>query len=66
MLDGLLDWTVDRKVNLSLPSLRVDSFTGTLAQKLRQVRESGLTFAAEAGTQRLRDVIMVGVIFFLK
>ena len=57
MLDGLLDWTVDRKVNLSLPSLRVDSFTGTLAQKLRQVRESGLTFAAEAGTQRLRDVI---------
>ena len=57
MLDGLLEWTVDEKVNLSLPSLRVDSFTGTLAQKLRKVRESGLTFAAEAGTQRLRDVI---------
>ena len=57
MLDLLLDWTIDEKVNLSLPSLRVDSFTGTLAQKLRKVRESGLTFAAEAGTQRLRDVI---------
>jgi len=57
MLDGLLDWTIDKKVNLSLPSLRVDSFSGTLAQKLRKVRESGLTFAAEAGTQRLRDVI---------
>ena len=57
MLDQLLDWTVDEKVNLSLPSLRVDSFTGTLAQKLRKVRESGLTFASEAGTQRLRDVI---------
>lgn len=57
MLDLLLDWTIEEKVNLSLPSLRVDSFTGTLAQKLRKVRESGLTFAAEAGTQRLRDVI---------
>ena len=57
ILDGLIDWSVEKKVNLSLPSLRVDSFSGTLAQKLRQVRESGLTFAAEAGTQRLRNVI---------
>ena len=57
IIDGLLDWTIDQKVNLSLPSLRVDSFTGTLAKKLRAVRESGLTFAAEAGTQRLRNVI---------
>ena len=57
IMDGLVDWSIEKKVNLSLPSLRVDSFTGTLAQKLRQVRESGLTFAAEAGTQRLRNVI---------
>ena len=57
MLDGLLTWTISEKVNLSLPSLRVDSFTGELAEKLRKVRETGLTFAAEAGTQRLRDVI---------
>ena len=57
IMDGLVDWSIENKVNLSLPSLRVDSFTGTLAQKLRQVRESGLTFAAEAGTQRLRNVI---------
>ena len=57
LLDGLLSWTVDEKVNLSLPSLRVDSFSEELAEKIRKVRESGLTFAAEAGTQRLRDVI---------
>ena len=49
------------KINLSLPSLRIDSFSVDLAQKLRQTRKSGLTFAPEAGTQRLRDVINKGV-----
>ena len=57
LIDGLLNWTVDKNVNLSLPSMRVDAFTPELAEKIRKVRESGLTFAAEAGTQRLRNVI---------
>lgn len=49
------------KMNISLPSLRIDSFSVDLAQKLKQTRKSGLTFAPEAGTQRLRDVINKGV-----
>ncbi|MCL4463066.1 MAG: TIGR03960 family B12-binding radical SAM protein [Firmicutes bacterium] len=44
-------------VALSLPSLRLDSFSSQLAEQVKQVRKSGLTFAPEAGTQRLRDVI---------
>lgn len=48
-------------VNVSLPSLRIDSFSIQLAQEIQQVRKSGLTFAPEAGTQRLRDVINKGV-----
>ena len=57
MLTSLIDWTAKDKINLSLPSLRVDNFSDELANKLIQVRKSGLTFAPEAGTQRLRDVI---------
>lgn len=57
MLTSLIDWTVKDKINLSLPSLRVDNFTDDLAAQLNKVRRSGLTFAPEAGTQRLRDVI---------
>ena len=57
MLTSLIDWTVKDKINLSLPSLRIDNFSDDLADKLNQVRRSGLTFAPEAGTQRLRDVI---------
>ena len=49
------------KINISLPSLRIDSFDVKLAQKIQKVRKSGLTFAPEAGTQRLRDVINKGV-----
>jgi len=48
-------------VNLSLPSLRVDSFSLELMEKAQKVRKSGLTFAPEAGTQRLRNVINKGV-----
>ena len=57
MLNSLIDWTVEDKINLSLPSLRVDNFSDELVDKLNKVRKSGLTFAPEAGTQRLRDVI---------
>ena len=51
----------DEEVSFSLPSLRIDSFSIDLAHKMQQVRKSGLTFAPEAGTQRLRDVINKGV-----
>ena len=57
LLDDMLPWTIDQKVNMSLPSLRVDNFSEELMKKISKVRKSGLTFAAEAGTQRLRDVI---------
>ena len=57
LLDSLLDWTEDKHVNLSLPSLRIDNFSESLLEKVTRVRKSGLTFAPEAGTQRLRDVI---------
>lgn len=57
LTDMLLDWTKDNMVSISLPSLRVDSFTKELMDKVTSVRASSLTFAPEAGTQRLRDVI---------
>ena len=57
LTDMLLEWTNDNMVSLSLPSLRVDSFTKELMDKIASVRSSSLTFAPEAGTQRLRDVI---------
>lgn len=57
MLTKLIDYTAGEKVNLSLPSLRVDNFSESLLEKIKKVRKSGLTFAAEGGTQRLRDVI---------
>ena len=57
MLDELLTWTEEKKINLSLPSLRIDNFSDELIEKTTRVRKSGLTFAPEAGTQRLRDVI---------
>jgi radical SAM family uncharacterized protein len=57
LLDGMLDWAVPGKINVSVPSLRADQFPPEMMEKLAQVRRSGLTFAPEAGTQRLRDVI---------
>ena len=57
LTDSLLEWTDDNMVNLSLPSLRVDSFTKELMDKIVTVRTGSLTFAPEAGSQRLRDVI---------
>lgn len=57
----LIDRFKDQGVSVSLPSLRIDSFSIELAQEVQKVRKSGLTFAPEAGTQRLRDVINKGV-----
>ena len=57
LLDKLLSWTIPEKINIALPSLRVDNFSNELMEKLNKVRRSGLTFAPEAGTQRLRDAI---------
>jgi len=57
MLTRLIDYTEGEHINLSLPSLRVDNFSESLLEKIKRVRKSGLTFAAEGGTQRLRDVI---------
>lgn len=57
LLNRLLTWTDDNHVSLALPSLRIDNFSEELLEKIKHVRKSGLTFAPEAGTQRLRDVI---------
>lgn len=57
LLGELLEWTSDEKINIALPSLRMDNFPKELMERLTEVRRSGLTFAPEAGTQRLRDVI---------
>ena len=57
LTDSLLEWTDDAHVSLSLPSLRIDSFSEELMKKVSSVRTGGITFAPEAGTQRLRDVI---------
>ncbi len=57
LLTCLTDWSDKAGVSLSLPSLRVDGFTDDIMSKIKTVRKSGLTFAPEAGTQRLRDAI---------
>ncbi len=57
LTDELIPYCAHNKINLSVPSLRADNFSRELMEKLQTVRKSGLTFAPEAGTQRLRDVI---------
>ena len=57
LCDGLMDYCESRGIGLSLPSLRADNFSMDIMQRVQKVRKSGLTFAPEAGTQRLRDVI---------
>ncbi len=57
LTDNLIDITEEKKIGLSLPSLRIDNFSLELMEKVQKVRKSGITFAPEAGTQRLRDVI---------
>lgn len=58
----LVDKLSPQRVGISLPSLRLDSFSISLAQQVQRVRKTGLTFAPEAGTQRLRQVINKGII----
>lgn len=57
LLTSMIPWGDANQINVALPSLRIDNFPKELMEKLNTVRRSGLTFAAEAGTQRLRDVI---------
>ena len=57
LTDELIPYCEQNRINLSVPSLRADNFSRELMEKLQTVRKSGLTFAPEAGTQRLRDVI---------
>lgn len=61
LLSRLLEKYEEDKVSISLPSLRIDAFSVGLAREVQRVRRTGLTFAPEAGTQRLRDVINKGV-----
>jgi radical SAM family uncharacterized protein/radical SAM-linked protein len=61
VIDELTPRLTEKGVRLSLPSLRMDGFSVDLAARLREVRRGGLTFAPEAGTQRLRDVINKGI-----
>ena len=57
LLETLVEYTDEERINLSLPSLRIDNFSEELLEKIKSVRKSGLTFAPEAGTQKLRNVI---------
>jgi len=59
---ALIDKYLNNKVGISVPSLRLDSFSIKLIEEIQKVRKTGLTFAPEAGTQRLRDVINKGVV----
>lgn len=61
LTDRLLNAFEEKHVSLSLPSSRVDAFTLGLMERVSRVRKSGLTFAPEAGTQRMRDIINKGV-----
>lgn len=61
MIHELIEEFKDEKVSVSLPSLRIDSFSVDIAKEVQAVRKSGLTFAPEAGSQKMRDVINKGV-----
>lgn len=61
LVKTLLERFQDQKVALSLPSLRLDSIDRQLLERIQSVKKTGLTFAPEAGTQRLRDVINKGI-----
>ena len=62
LLTELNGWAKNEKVSISLPSLRVDGFSDEIISRIKTVRKSGLTFAPEAGTQRMRDVINKNVL----
>jgi len=62
LVDEIIDWCAERHISIALPSQRADSFSMELMQRLQAVRKTGLTFAPEAGTQRLRDVINKNIV----
>ena len=61
LTDFLVEEYTPKNIGISLPSLRLDNFSMEIAEKIQQVRKSGLTFAPEAGSQRMRDVINKGI-----
>ena len=61
LVNFLIEECSKRKINISLPSLRIDAFSLDVMSKVQDVKKSSLTFAPEAGTQRLRDVINKGL-----
>ena len=61
LTDEMIPYCSTNRVNLSVPSLRADNFSRELMQKLQTLRKSGLTFAPEAGSQRMRNVINKGI-----
>ena len=61
LIDFLIEECNKKKINISLPSLRIDAFSLDVMSKVQDIRKSSLTFAPEAGTQRLRDVINKGL-----
>lgn len=61
MVHSMIEEFKDDRVSVSLPSLRIDSFCVAIAKEVQAVRKSGLTFAPEAGSQKMRDVINKGV-----
>ncbi len=61
LVNFLIDECRERRVNISLPSLRIDAFSLDVMSKVQDVKKSSLTFAPEAGSQRLRNVINKGL-----
>ena len=61
LVKSLIATQEPKRVGISLPSLRLDGFPGAIVRELQKIRKTGLTFAPEAGTQRMRDVINKGV-----
>ena len=61
LIDFLIDECAKRKINISLPSLRIDPFSLDVMRKVQDIRKSSLTFAPEAGTQRVRNIINKGL-----
>ena len=61
LVDFLVEYTGSRRLNISLPSLRIDAFSLDVMSRIQDIKKSSLTFAPEAGSQRLRDVINKGL-----
>ncbi len=61
LLSFLIDSCAQNKINISLPSLRIDAFSLDVMNKVQDVKKSSLTFAPEAGSQRMRDIINKGL-----